>query len=90
VFIEPNGCMFADYKDETCFCGHKNSRHLDKYSICLATNPTCISDGFKNESTQRPKVRNEGKNNDNKIETDIQQDPVINNKISYLQTISKM
>jgi hypothetical protein len=47
-FMEPNGIMFADYKDETCFCSHKMSRHLDCNEICL--NSTCICDGFRNGS----------------------------------------
>jgi hypothetical protein len=47
-FMERNGMMFADYKDETCFCSHKMSRHLDRNDICLSS--TCMCDGFRNGS----------------------------------------
>jgi hypothetical protein len=69
-FVEPNGMMFTDYKDETCFCSHKMSRHLDCNDICL--NSTCICDGFRNGSVVSARSSEdcrEGKETTSKKET---------------------
>jgi hypothetical protein len=45
-FLESNGMLHTDYKDETCFCKHRKSQHLDCNDVCLS--PKCICDGFRN------------------------------------------
>jgi hypothetical protein len=83
-FMEPNGMMFADYKDETCFCSHKMSRHLDCNDICLSS--TCICDGFRNAVSEREdqaKIKKKQKTREKETQEDQQ-------AFSYIQTISKL
>ena len=49
-FLELNGMLHNDYKDETCFCGHRTSQHLDADSIC----PKCFCDSFRNQHVVIP------------------------------------
>ena len=51
-FTEANGILHTNYKDEMCRCGHKQSKDLDRYDLCLSVtgslaDTTCLCDGFR-------------------------------------------